>query len=1222
MEEIKFKTKFEIFNEDFSNRKCFEQNVEKIFQYMFYNIFPNILNLPRIDFINSLASSVKAILEKQYSNKIYSNEEFFSLFFSVNKSFEKKYSQYNQLLSSSWDNYQNELYSIKKEEDLQKYKLIDFRKHCRKTQEYAIHSCSKNEKGNFIIVFDKKNKNDKKFLICDKCRKTFYTTLFINFCQNCECNYYCGLLSCNEDPNFLPATYYSPHCESIANDKIPCTKCKKNFYYDIKENILKCNNPSCQYKIKPNIGSWKCNICSSYFKSEIKIFNNFELLYIKKIVGIALLIKEKGHPGILPCCKNLEENNLIFYHKKDCKGQLFFWILNNKLIVICEKCKAINFFNRFIWTCPNCGLHFKAKKEEIEEKLKKNFLKNLKLNIDINIILGDEFLLNNNCKNDFLDNTDNYKFVRKKSFREILNIRRQDKNKDRFKEIEQKNKINGEEKVMKKIVNDDNNENIIYRINSNNKLNEEVKSSMKKRKNYLFEKLLRNQFLPKNNLSNNKENKNHLKRTKSGVMPSELKNREEDEEMNKILVSEKKMIKLRERSGSNYLKGKIINTDLKKKKENVNKVSKFSKNKENESKLNNSDDAEKVNETSFIMNYNKKKMKNNNYNNSIRKGLPPLPLKIKNGQNYNTNENEIDININENVILDNINEMDNKEEVTIDNRYKNNRRSKYENIDKNKNKLNFKYKLNPQSGYKTPRIIIKNNSETELKDSEIHNNNMEKSSNCLKINNNLAIISNFDSLNIQKEKSGKIVQNLEDKFNDNYTQKKTKNKTHSNDDEEKTDEKEKIEKIDENEFNEINNVNKSNEINNNGDKFNNREGNIILNNEIQSKEKDEINNNENKKKDNNFKRKELKILFRNPDKNQNRDNKDISIININEEKQKKEKKKEMNNNSLPDDIINLSMSNSKLDIPIANSTIKNEEILYSSIQRQIKKILSKGKLPQFNIDNYKIEKQIGEGSFGLIFQVINKKTSMKYAMKKIIANNLSSLETHQKEFEIVHQYSHPNILDILGICIRCLDQTTYVLYVLMDLALYDWDFEIEERKKVKKYYTEDELISILKQISSALSFLQKEKIAHRDVKPENILVFKNGIYKLGDFGEAKINKMMKNLKATIRGTEMYMSPLLFKSLQEDKDDVQHDIFKSDVFSLGYCMIFAASLDFKVINEIRYINTDFKLRKILQRMFFLKYSNDFIELILKMITINEEDRIDFIELQKILENQHF
>jgi serine/threonine protein kinase len=290
----------------------------------------------------------------------------------------------------------------------------------------------------------------------------------------------------------------------------------------------------------------------------------------------------------------------------------------------------------------------------------------------------------------------------------------------------------------------------------------------------------------------------------------------------------------------------------------------------------------------------------------------------------------------------------------------------------------------------------------------------------------------------------------------------------------------------------------------------------------------------------------------------------------------------------------------------------------------MKCILSKGKLPLFNIDNYEIEKQIGEGSFGLIFRVVNKKTNIKYAMKKIIANNLTALESYQKEFEIVHQNSHEYILDILGICLRCLDQTTYVLYVLMDLALYDWDYEIEQRKKSRKFYKEEELISILRQISSALVFLQREKkIAHRDIKPENILVFKNGIYKLGDFGEAKVNRYMRNnARSTIRGTEMYMSPILFKSLQENMDDVQHDIYKSDVFSLGYCFVYAAALDFKIIYEIRNLNSDFKVKKILQRIFFLKYSNDFIELLLKMICNKEEDRVDFIGLEKLLEKEHF
>ena len=90
MEEKNLKSKLELFNEDFSNKKNFELNLEKIFQYIFSNIFPNILNLPRIDFINSLTSTVKVILEEKYSDEIYSNEIFFSLFLSVNKKLEKK----------------------------------------------------------------------------------------------------------------------------------------------------------------------------------------------------------------------------------------------------------------------------------------------------------------------------------------------------------------------------------------------------------------------------------------------------------------------------------------------------------------------------------------------------------------------------------------------------------------------------------------------------------------------------------------------------------------------------------------------------------------------------------------------------------------------------------------------------------------------------------------------------------------------------------------------------------------------------------------------------------------------------------------------------------------------------------------------------------------------------------------------------------------------------
>ena len=190
----------------------------------------------------------------------------------------------------------------------------------------------------------------------------------------------------------------------------------------------------------------------------------------------------------------------------------------------------------------------------------------------------------------------------------------------------------------------------------------------------------------------------------------------------------------------------------------------------------------------------------------------------------------------------------------------------------------------------------------------------------------------------------------------------------------------------------------------------------------------------------------------------------------------------------------------------------------------------------------------------------------------------------------------------------------------MDLAEKDWDKEINYRAKIKKYYTENELVNILKQLNSALYFLQKDKkIAHRDIKPENILIFKNDVYKIGDFGEAKENKIQKQF-STLRGTELYMSPLLYNGLQEKKEDIKHNQFKSDMFSLGLCFIYAASLNLNIIVKIREVNNKVSLKKILMNEFDRRYSEKFVDLIMKMIDFNEDKRIDFIQLDKILREE--
>ena len=241
-------------------------------------------------------------------------------------------------------------------------------------------------------------------------------------------------------------------------------------------------------------------------------------------------------------------------------------------------------------------------------------------------------------------------------------------------------------------------------------------------------------------------------------------------------------------------------------------------------------------------------------------------------------------------------------------------------------------------------------------------------------------------------------------------------------------------------------------------------------------------------------------------------------------------------------------------------------------------------------------------------------------MKKIVGNNITELEYLQKEFQICHQNPHRYILDIYGICARCFDSTTYALYVLMDLAEKALDKEIAERFVIKKYYKESELISMMKKLVSALYYLQKErKVAHRDIKPENILLFKKGkVLKLADFGEAKVNNENKK-KKTIRGTEFYMSPILYEGNLKAKFDIQHNPFKSDVFSLGYCFVLATALDPEIINEIRKISEREEIEKLFNKYFPKGYSDKYIDLLLKMIAIDENKRVDFIGLDKILQN---
>ena len=234
---------------------------------------------------------------------------------------------------------------------------------------------------------------------------------------------------------------------------------------------------------------------------------------------------------------------------------------------------------------------------------------------------------------------------------------------------------------------------------------------------------------------------------------------------------------------------------------------------------------------------------------------------------------------------------------------------------------------------------------------------------------------------------------------------------------------------------------------------------------------------------------------------------------------------------------------------------------------------------------------------------------------------MTEIDKFTKEFELVHSCIHPNIMEIYGICIRMLDQTTYSLYVLMEISKGDWDNDIKKRLLKNKSYTEKELINILRQLTDALLFMQQKlKISHRDIKPQNVLLFDENTYKIADFGEAKESKISKDIN-TLRGTELYMSPALYSGLKNERMDVNHDPYKSDVFSLGFCIIYAAALNFTLLYQLRDVYNSAQMRQILTQQLKKKYSDTFIDILSHMMEIDEAERFDFSQLMDAIDSNY-
>ena len=268
-------------------------------------------------------------------------------------------------------------------------------------------------------------------------------------------------------------------------------------------------------------------------------------------------------------------------------------------------------------------------------------------------------------------------------------------------------------------------------------------------------------------------------------------------------------------------------------------------------------------------------------------------------------------------------------------------------------------------------------------------------------------------------------------------------------------------------------------------------------------------------------------------------------------------------------------------------------------------------------EDFDIIKQIGEGTFGKIYCIEWPKNKKKYAMKKMILRTMEELNINQEKTNILFNFikkTHCNgVIKLYGDQCEQKNEAEFIYYVLMELANIDWENEIKKRSEIKKFYTEGELMEILNQLISSFALLQKNNVTHRDIKPQNILIVNNR-YKICDFGEAKIISTNGVIQQNIRGTELYMSPILFKALNSRQNKVIHNTYKSDVFSLGMCILLAATLTYQSLYDIRELDNMESVKNILVKYLIVKYSYNFVGTLLKMLEINEDLRPDFIQLE--------